>query len=324
MAIKEVRREWDECQLDYVKEFILHTEADVADLPECCVGSTAIVGETGNVYVSGKGKAWKKREEAMEEGPGTPSGGGGQADWNAQEGEAGYIANKPFGYEDSWLLQETEVTTVSMPEAGGLCMAMFTLAKAVEVGASITICFNGVDYAYEYSESGMYGNQVFMGGDDTGEPFFFSSADTQGGVITAQEMTATVSVKEKVLKPLEAKYIPSEVITPAFIDLVEIGLPSVNTSTRVSVEHNNWKDYKAKIERGIVRVQFKFTGNVGDIWGNNSYGDVTNGLFEIFATLCSTTLNGDDSVGAYTLVGHYEERTFYFSISEGYVNAIAK
>ena len=71
MAIKEVRREWDECQLDYTKEFILHTEADVAKLPKCCIGSTAIVSETGNVYVCGKGKVWKKREEAMQEGGGT-------------------------------------------------------------------------------------------------------------------------------------------------------------------------------------------------------------------------------------------------------------
>ena len=70
MAIKEVRREWDECQLDYVKEFALHNEADVANLPKCCIGSTAIVAATNNVYVCGKGQEWKLREKAIEEGPG--------------------------------------------------------------------------------------------------------------------------------------------------------------------------------------------------------------------------------------------------------------
>lgn len=75
MAIKEMKRHWESCQLDYVKEFLCHTEKDVEQLPACCVGSTAYVSETGNWYACGKDQVWKLREEAMEEGGG--SGGSG-------------------------------------------------------------------------------------------------------------------------------------------------------------------------------------------------------------------------------------------------------
>lgn len=51
MAIKELKREWSPSQLAYVKEFLLHTEAELQDVPRCSVGSKAIVSETDNEYV---------------------------------------------------------------------------------------------------------------------------------------------------------------------------------------------------------------------------------------------------------------------------------
>lgn len=51
MAIKEIKREWSPEQLDYVKHYLLHTESDVKDLPKCCIGSRATVGETDHEYV---------------------------------------------------------------------------------------------------------------------------------------------------------------------------------------------------------------------------------------------------------------------------------
>lgn len=68
MAIKELRKTWSDCQLDYVREFIATKESDVDKLPTCCVGSTCVVSETNNRYVCGKGNQWKLREKAMEEG----------------------------------------------------------------------------------------------------------------------------------------------------------------------------------------------------------------------------------------------------------------
>ena len=51
MAIKEIKREWSPEQLDYVKHYLLHSESDVKDLPKCCIGSRATVGDTDHEYV---------------------------------------------------------------------------------------------------------------------------------------------------------------------------------------------------------------------------------------------------------------------------------
>lgn len=74
---KPVKQEWSSCQLDFVKEFILHKEDDVAKLPEFCVGSKATVTETNNRYVCCKDGKWKLESIAMSEGTGEGSGTGG-------------------------------------------------------------------------------------------------------------------------------------------------------------------------------------------------------------------------------------------------------
>lgn len=74
---KPVKQEWSSCQLDFVKEFILHNESDVAKLPACCVGSKATVSETNNRYVCCKDGKWKLESTAVEEGTGEGSGTGG-------------------------------------------------------------------------------------------------------------------------------------------------------------------------------------------------------------------------------------------------------
>ena len=76
MAIKEFRKTWSDCQLDYVREYIVTSESDIEHLPECCIGSTCVVSETNNRYVCGKGKQWKLQEEAIEEGNDEGGGGG--------------------------------------------------------------------------------------------------------------------------------------------------------------------------------------------------------------------------------------------------------
>lgn len=67
MAIKEIRREWSPCQVGYVKHFLLHSEADVKDLPKCCIGSKATVSETDNEYIC-MADGWKNAAEYDENG----------------------------------------------------------------------------------------------------------------------------------------------------------------------------------------------------------------------------------------------------------------
>lgn len=62
MAIYEANREWSPEQLGYVRHFLLHSEKDVKDLPECCVGSRATVAETDNEYICTV-DGWKLQSE---------------------------------------------------------------------------------------------------------------------------------------------------------------------------------------------------------------------------------------------------------------------
>lgn len=139
MAIKEIRREWSACQLGYVCEFMLHTEADVKDLPICCVGSVAHVSETNTDYVC-NGKRWLPRE-----------------------GETVVI------------LPETTVT----PDEAGESAIMEPLLSPLVDGNEYTVTYNGAKYlckAQNVGEFFVLGNVgADTGGVDTGEPFQFGA-----------------------------------------------------------------------------------------------------------------------------------------------------
>ena len=58
MAFKMVNENWSSCQGEYMREYILDTEDDVKDLPQDCTGSSALVVETGNVYIMNASGNW--------------------------------------------------------------------------------------------------------------------------------------------------------------------------------------------------------------------------------------------------------------------------
>lgn len=58
MAYKLVDRQWCACVGDYRNDYICDTEADLANLPECCTGSSALVVESGEVYMVNASGAW--------------------------------------------------------------------------------------------------------------------------------------------------------------------------------------------------------------------------------------------------------------------------
>ena len=59
MAIAIIHDEWDP-EIRHRKEFIVDTEAEVADLPKCDPGSSALVTETGSVYIVNASGEWAK------------------------------------------------------------------------------------------------------------------------------------------------------------------------------------------------------------------------------------------------------------------------
>lgn len=60
MAIRQTNRKYCESQDDYTYEYLCDTEEDVSNLPTCCTGSTALVCDTGNVYIVNASGQWVK------------------------------------------------------------------------------------------------------------------------------------------------------------------------------------------------------------------------------------------------------------------------
>lgn len=232
MAIKEVRREWDECQLDYVKEFILHTEADVADLPECCVGSKATVGETNNVYVCCPDGKWKRKDEAMQ-------GKLKQPDWGD-----GYGVIIP-------------ATTVTFQDMEGMMLGEFNDGGKLELGKTYTVSYNGTDYSCTCTNfSGrVIGNVAALEGGDSGEPFVIV-LDERMILALDGSAEATISISGETVKRIDPKYSPFQINT---IDLtVGEGLnlnirADSNGGSAISGDH--FAKVEQALETGLIFVK---------------------------------------------------------------------
>ena len=61
MAIKLVSKKWNPVLCTCQKSFIVDSAADVADLPQCCPGSTAIVAaKDGAMYMVNASGSWEE------------------------------------------------------------------------------------------------------------------------------------------------------------------------------------------------------------------------------------------------------------------------
>lgn len=58
MAYKLVNEEWCPTLSDCQRDYVCDTESDVANLPKCCTGSSALVVESGKVYVVNASGVW--------------------------------------------------------------------------------------------------------------------------------------------------------------------------------------------------------------------------------------------------------------------------
>ena len=58
MAIKMVGKVWNPCLCTCKKSFVMDTVDDAVNLPECCVGSTAIAADGGMQYMVNASGQW--------------------------------------------------------------------------------------------------------------------------------------------------------------------------------------------------------------------------------------------------------------------------
>ena len=58
MAYKLVNKEWSPFLDEYTHEYIVDTESDIATLPDCAVGSSALVVASATVYMVNASGEW--------------------------------------------------------------------------------------------------------------------------------------------------------------------------------------------------------------------------------------------------------------------------
>lgn len=104
---------------------------------------------------------------------GTMKGGGGvsvQADWNqTDETAADFIKNKPFGSTETLFVEEQSYVS---NDADG---AELNANEVPAIGANVIVIHDNATYectVFGFQGFPALGNTVFVGGDDTGEPFF--------------------------------------------------------------------------------------------------------------------------------------------------------
>lgn len=158
----------------------------------------------------------------------TFGGGGGSADWNANEGEAGYVKNRTHWLENGMvdILPETTMAMVSLNDQDDGFYNEVLLTEDLEAGKQYVVNWNGVSYkcvAYDVSGDICIGNQqVAIDVDgwefneviESNEPFFMCGGfDKCGSVLVPEDITCTFSIahKTEVVHKIDPKYLPEGV-----------------------------------------------------------------------------------------------------------------
>lgn len=157
--------------------------------------------------------------------PGDGLGGsGGGADWNAAEGEPGYIANKPFGVSElTWksVLFEDTVTT---EDNGSGADKVFDNAITFESWNGYAIVVDGVTYSYSSPVEGYtaapysgVGNASLFDSSkpDTGESFFCYTMWSQTHFRTVEPGAHEVKIGQAAttVSTIDPKCLPYAVVT---------------------------------------------------------------------------------------------------------------
>lgn len=156
---------------------------------------------------------------------GGSGGGGAQPDWNAMEGEAGHILNRPF-YSENGMVDIVPETEIQLENAEGLLF----YEVPITVGNNYTVIWNGVEYnctAVPFEMEGMsfvaLGDVGAFAGEPTGsEPFAFAvvppeMVEVMHGVramIMALDGSSTVTLSIKgegeVVHKMDNKYLDEQ------------------------------------------------------------------------------------------------------------------
>ena len=204
------------------------------------------------------------------------SGGGGMggADWNAAEGEPGHVLNRTHWVEYGERVQLLPETTFTFAEDGEMTNdpASITVLNQPTVGGTYTVNWKGIPYecvGHSYEMEGTFigvilGNQGYLGGTDTGEPFEMVFVDSSmiaalGAPFVAfaadgsTEAAISVSGAIETVHKLDPKFLPDEVVSAPKVYNVHFDL-TMSGSVTVTTEQSFTEVYfKALDPNTIVR-----------------------------------------------------------------------
>ena len=188
------------------------------------------------------------------------SGGGAPSDWNAKEGEPGYILNKPFG--DNTAITVFPEETISINEDIGAFMTSTPVAIPPE-GTVCTVTINGSKYESTlrmFTLDGMsapiLGTPAPFGGEDTGEPFSIMMVPPEmsemAGGLTMQIMVIdgsaddiTISIDAVSVKKIAYEFMPNgypsvEITNGVILPETEFEVNSVNMAYTTAEINGNF------------------------------------------------------------------------------------
>lgn len=169
-----------------------------------------------------------------------------QTDWNQTDETApDFLKNKPFGEMMTDIVPETEIVGedmdgllfASIPEVGGLIDL-----ETEFVTESINVTFDGTDYvcnAGAVDSVLVYGNQAFLDGEDTGEPFAVINfiMGNLYGVLVQDSQPHTISISALQPQKMPDKYYDTAITYFANRDQSDVYLyEDAALTTKVTLE----------------------------------------------------------------------------------------
>ena len=271
-----------------------------------------IITENSNLHVHKREKPADyqyKETDTLEigEGGSTSSGGGTQADWNAAEGEPGYILNKPFGETEEFIIPETKYTFSDME---GLSVAGESNLALLIPGETYTVKYNGVPYTCTViimqGTTAMFGNLSIAGGDDTGEPFActVSYEDVAGCMIVALDGSseATISISKNGVKQIDSRFIPCPVFDLASRGFGKLGISPSTSYSGMTVSPVVLEQLKECMEYGILRIRMNVSYTGGNPEGTSDSLTYDNEPKTIVATFNKRIEDADDLRDVYSAI----------------------
>ena len=134
-----------------------------------------------------------------------------------------YIGNQDkaeWGYPEGYPKKSVQTTTmmeeqeVAFALGEGAYVAFLTEALEIAEGQTYAVNWDGTEYecvCFVFNLSPTIGNMSILGlGDDTGEPFLYSSADRAFFVTSDTSAAHTISVKrtEEIVTPMATEFLP--------------------------------------------------------------------------------------------------------------------